>query len=73
MPTRTQIAFVVAAVLLAACSKSEPTPQATKTKAQRDSAIANSGLPGAEGVAKAMRVADSAKARQAALDSVLKP
>lgn len=58
---------------LAACAKSDAPPAETKTQAQRDSAIANSGLPGAQGVAKAMNAADSAKARQAAIDSAGKP
>jgi len=60
-------------VLSLACSKSEAPPPPAKTKAQRDSAVANSGLPGAEGVAAAMKVADSAKARQARIDSAGKP
>ena len=73
MPTRKRMVFVAVAALIAACSKSEPAPQATKTRAQKDSAIANSGLPGSQGVAKAMRAADSAKAHQAAIDSAGKP
>jgi hypothetical protein len=59
--------------LLGACSKAETPPPAEKTRAQKDSAIANSGLPGAKGVGMAMNAADSAKARQAALDSASKP
>jgi hypothetical protein len=62
--------FLVATLASLACSKSEPAPVATKTKAQKDSAIANSGLPGSQGVAKAMKAADSAKAHQAAIDSI---
>ena len=62
---------MVSLVALAACSsgKTADAPP-TKTKAQKDSAIANSGLPGAQGVQKAMKAADSAKAHQAALDSI---
>lgn len=63
------LAFV-AAIALAACSKSDPTPVAERTRAQKDSAVANSGLPGSEGVKKAMKAADSAKAHQAAIDSI---
>ncbi len=65
----------IAAVSLAltACAKTDEAPPPEKTRAQKDSAIANSGLPGAKGVAGAMSVADSAKARQAALDSASKP
>jgi hypothetical protein len=58
---------------LVACSKSEAPPVAEKTRAQKDSAIANSGLPGAKGVGMAMQQAESAKARQAKLDSASKP
>lgn len=42
----------------------------TITRAQRDSVIGASGLPGAAGVQGALRVADSAAARQRALDSL---
>ena len=70
MRIHSSVVSIVAVLALAACSKSEPAPQATKTKAQKDSAIANSGLPGSQGVAKAMRAADSAKAHQAAIDSI---
>ena len=73
MSLRVLGSIAATAAMLAACSKSDPTTQETKTRAQKDSAIANSGLPGAQGVAKAMRAADSAKARQAAIDSAGKP
>ena len=73
MNIRTVGSVALVAGILAGCSKSEPVPQATKTRAQKDSAIANSGLPGAQGVAKAMKAADSAKAHQAAIDSAGKP
>ena len=66
-------ALVIAIATIAACAKSEPAPADTKTRAQKDSAIANSGLPGSQGIANAMKAADSAKARQAALDSASKP
>lgn len=45
----------------------------TMTQRQRDSVLAQSGLPGAHGVGKALNAADSAKARQAQLDSALRP
>ena len=62
------------AVLVAACSSEPPADQVqTKTRAQKDSAIANSGLPGAKGVGQAMAQAESAKARQARIDSASKP
>jgi hypothetical protein len=64
--------LIAAALILGGCGKTDapPAQASTKTKAQKDSAIANSGLPGSEGVAKAMRAADSAKAHQAAIDSI---
>ena len=66
------ILLLGSAMLLAGCSSSEkPAAQApTKTQAQKDSAIARSGLPGSQGVAKAMKAADSARAHQAAIDSI---
>lgn len=42
----------------------------TLTTGERDSALAESNLPGARGVAGAMRAADSANARAARLDSL---
>ena len=75
MSPRSAVSVLAAALVLGACGKSDaPAAQTTtKTKAQKDSAIANSGLPGSQGVAKAMRAADSAKAHQAAIDSAGKP
>jgi hypothetical protein len=58
-------------VLLAITACSEQKPAAAKpTQAQVDTAIANSKLPGHQGVSGAMRVADSAAARNARLDTV---
>ena len=65
--------LVLPLMLGAACSKSDAPPPQTKTKAQRDSAIANSSLPGAKGVGMAMKAADSDRLRQAQLDSASKP
>ena len=62
-------------LLLAACSSSD-TPgnrRDTMTQRQRDSVLGQSGLPGASGVTKALNAADSAKARQARLDSAARP
>lgn len=42
----------------------------TLTRRQRDSILAQSRIPGARGVGKAMRVADSASARVQALDTI---
>jgi hypothetical protein len=60
---------VVPLLLLAACATKKETAQ-KPTERQVDSAIGNSNLPGAQGVKGAMRVADSAAARQARLDSI---
>lgn len=56
-------------VALAACSQQKE-PATKPTERQVDTAIANSKLPGAQGVSGAMRVADSAAARNARLDSL---
>jgi hypothetical protein len=45
----------------------------TMTQRQRDSVLSTTALPGAQGVGKALRAADSAKARQARLDSASRP
>ncbi len=66
--------ILIAGILLvftASCS-SQDTSQQQEPQSQRsrDSAVAASGLPGAEGVGAAMSVADSAAARRARLDSL---
>lgn len=60
---------LVLCLLLAACATKKDTAQ-QPTERQVDSAIGSSNLPGAQGVKGAMRVADSAAARQARLDSI---
>jgi len=64
--------LLVAAV--AACSAQETArnDRDTMTQRQKDSVLAQSQLPGARGVGMAMTAADSAKARQAQLDSLAK-
>jgi hypothetical protein len=59
---------VIACLLLAACTTKKDAAQ-KPTERQVDSVIGNSNLPGAQGVKGAMRVADSAAARNARLDS----
>ena len=70
------IAVVAALVLLAGCSN-KPQKTAnnrdTMTQRQKDSVLAQSGIPGAGGVGMALKVSDSVKAKQAALDSLTKP
>ena len=55
-------------VLLAAGCASKKSP--TRTEHERDSIVAQSRLPGAAGVEAALKVSDSAAARNARLDSV---
>jgi hypothetical protein len=60
-------------LLLAACSGGKPAKSAagdSLTERQRDSILAQSRIPGASGVGRAMRAADSASARIRATDSV---
>ncbi|HEX9705782.1 MAG TPA: hypothetical protein VGA20_11090 [Gemmatimonadales bacterium] len=65
---------VLGVVLLAAACGGGDSDQArdrdTLTQRQRDSILAQSKIPGASGVGKAMRVADSVSARVRATDSV---
>ena len=67
---------VVVLVLLAGCSGDSAdratTEADTLTRAQRDSVIGASRLPGAGGVRRALEIADSAAAREAARDSLLR-
>jgi hypothetical protein len=66
--------IVVPLALLAACSSPETgNRRDTMTQRQKDSVLGQSGLPGAQGVTKAQRAADSAKARQAQIDTTLRP
>jgi hypothetical protein len=59
-------------VLIAGCGAETPPDEPGQPTGQqtRDSAIARSGLPGTEGVGRAMTVADSAAARRALEDSL---
>ena len=66
--------LMIALVLLAACgsgqSRSSSAAGDSLTERQRDSMLAKSKIPGASGVGKAMRVADSTSAGIRAADSV---
>lgn len=73
MPVRRPTLLPAAFLLLAvACggSGSDTPPDTAKTQRQRDSAVANSGLPGAQGVGRAMQLQDSQASRNAQLDSL---
>ena len=61
-------------LLIVACdtgSRGGAASSDTLTQRQRDSILAQSKIPGARGVGKAMRVADSVSARIRAADSVV--
>lgn len=66
--------LMIALVLLAACgggqSRASGAAGDSLTERQRDSMLAKSKIPGASGVGKAMRVADSTSAGIRAADSV---
>ena len=61
--------------MMAGCASEEQQANRrdTMTQRQKDSTLAQTGLPGAQGVAKALAAADSAKARQARIDSASRP
>ena len=56
-------------VLAVGCSSEEPGE--TRSEGARDTAIAESAIPGAAGVRSALSVADSANARRAREDSIM--
>jgi hypothetical protein len=56
-------------LFLAGCGSSDTA--STRTDAQRDSAIAESAVPGAAGVRSALTVSDSTAARRALEDSIM--
>jgi hypothetical protein len=60
------LAVLSLAFLIGACGEKEPVK--TLTKAQRDSVLSESDLPGAGVVGKAIEAADSAAARSDRLD-----
>lgn len=64
--------LIVAVLVCGSCggSAGEAGRPDTLTQRQRDSAIGASVLPGAQGVRKALQVADSAAARNARRDSL---
>jgi hypothetical protein len=71
-----QIRTFVLAMFIVGCDGSDPDAGAATadvlTRAQRDSIIGASALPGAGGVRGALQVADTAAARQSTVDSLLR-
>jgi hypothetical protein len=63
--------MVIAAVALGlvACAKDDTDNRQQLTQREKDSVLAHSQIPGAKAVNKAFNTADSARARQARLDS----
>jgi len=66
---------IAVTVLLVACGTGDASKQPainrdTLTERQRDSVLGQSRIPGASGVAKAMRVADSTSARVQSTDTI---
>ena len=74
--TRASIATALALCLCLGCSGAPDSDQAAaeasteQSRRAADSAVAESGLPGATGVRGAMKAADSAAVRNARLDSI---
>lgn len=58
-------AFLAVLVLFPGCARdtSEEEPRSQMTERQRDSALAESGLPGASAVGRALAISDTAAAR----------
>lgn len=67
---RRWILSVLVLVLAIGCGSSES--ETTRSEGARDSAIAESAVPGAAGVKRALTVSDSAAARRALEDSIMR-
>jgi uncharacterized protein YdeI (BOF family) len=66
--------LAISAILFAGCARDEGgNNRDTMTQRQKDSVLGQSGLPGAQGVTKALRASDSVKAHQAQVDSASSP
>ena len=72
--TRNRLVVGLAVVMLLGCSSEEKgNRRDTMTQRQKDSVLGQSGIPGAQGVTKALRASDSVKAHQAQVDSASNP
>ena len=66
-----RLLFVLTSILLTSCGpRSEPAPAREASRAQKDSAVARSGLPGAKAVERAMGAVQATETRAAAFDSI---
>jgi predicted outer membrane protein len=70
---KSAFAVLLLSALAIGCSKDEPEAKPVLTQRQKDSILAQSTIPGAKAVNKALKTADSASARQYGLDSSEKP
>jgi hypothetical protein len=68
-----RLAFALLAAGAVACAKDEAEKKQELTQREKDSIFAQSRMPGARAVKKAMMTADSADARQARIDSAQAP
>lgn len=64
------VVLTLAAVAACARDQTAQNRRDTMTQRQKDSVLAQSEIPGSRGVGQALQVSDSAKARQARLDSI---
>ncbi|MGH7636392.1 MAG: hypothetical protein ACREOK_01975 [Gemmatimonadaceae bacterium] len=65
-----RLALLFTALVATACGPTDTSARDSMTQRERDSVLAQSGLPGARGVGKALTAADSVRARNAQLDSI---
>lgn len=65
-----RLALLFTALVATACAPTDTSARDSMTQRERDSVLAQSGLPGARGVGKALSAADSVRARNAQLDSI---
>ncbi|MFN2635696.1 MAG: hypothetical protein ABR585_01530 [Gemmatimonadaceae bacterium] len=64
-----RLIVIALVVVITACAKDDSANTAQRTQREKDSILAHSQIPGAKAVNKAFNTADSARARQARLDS----
>jgi hypothetical protein len=60
---------VVGMGMVVGCARHDDAPKQASSERERDSVLGGSSLPGASGVRGALRVSDSAEARNARIDS----
>jgi hypothetical protein len=65
----TSITFILLTILIATGCRNSSPAAGRRTEHERDSILGQTALPGARGVAGALKVSDSARARRATLDS----